>query len=174
MKRETPRLMVGLAPAMSFVLRRDPSSRPRGLPSGRARRGGLPARGEATGCNLSFTNKALALSRDGKRHDHSLKVPSARPEREPWWDGRRHPVEIGQIEGSGAMSPQVPHLVSRRRTQTHASFHDAAAREAYASHFRPIAFPAVAAGTRSRPDTLTDQRAERRDIPAILRHGFDD
>jgi|GEM_PF-3916724 len=52
-----------------------------------------------------------------------------------------------------------------------ASFHDASAREAYASRFRPIAIPAILAGTRWTPAALTSQR---RDVPALLRNGFED
>jgi hypothetical protein len=64
---------------------------------------------------------------------------------------------------------------TRRKTQAHASFHDATAREAYASWFRPIALPAVAAGTR-RPVAALDTR--EKDTPSrlagVLRNGFDD
>ncbi|HEV2510907.1 hypothetical protein [Bosea sp. (in: a-proteobacteria)] len=52
-----------------------------------------------------------------------------------------------------------------------ASFHDASAREAYASRFRPIAIPAILAGTRWTPAALTSQH---RDVPALLRNGFED
>jgi hypothetical protein len=104
-----------------------------------------------------------------------MKAPPARPEAAPAWLGSAARIaEIGDIEGSGAMISPVPPPAARRKTPAHASFHDAAAREVYASRFRPIAFPAVAAGTRSRSETLKEERAEKRDIPAILRHGFDD
>ncbi len=65
------------------------------------------------------------------------------------------------------MSTHKPsHTVQRT-----ASFHDASAREAYASRFRPIAIPAILAGTRwTRPALI----AQHRDAPAFLRHGFDD
>ncbi|HEV7256910.1 MAG TPA: hypothetical protein VGN82_03940 [Bosea sp. (in: a-proteobacteria)] len=63
----------------------------------------------------------------------------------------------------------------RRKIQTNASFHDSAAREAYASWFRPIALPALAAGTR-RPDAALKMRAkdEPSRLAGVLRHGFDD
>lgn len=68
----------------------------------------------------------------------------------------------------------MPSANPRQTTQRSASFHDAAAKEAYASRFRPIAFPAVAAGTRRSSPAL--QTAERKSvtIPAVLRNGFDD
>jgi hypothetical protein len=59
----------------------------------------------------------------------------------------------------------------RQTPHRHASFHDASAREAYAARFRPIAIPAVAAGTRSSAQALVKQH---RDVPAILRHGSED
>ncbi len=69
------------------------------------------------------------------------------------------------------MNPSHP----RRQTQANASFHDATAKEAYASWFRPIALPAVAAGTR-RPAAALDTRTK--DVPSrpagVLRHDFDD
>lgn len=54
-----------------------------------------------------------------------------------------------------------------------ASFHDASARTVYTSHFRAIGISAVAASDaqrRSRPA----QTQSLRDLPAILRNGFDD
>jgi hypothetical protein len=65
------------------------------------------------------------------------------------------------------MSSQKPQQTAPRS----ASFHDATAREAYASRFRPIAIPAILAGTRWAPAALTPQR---RDVPAILRSGSED
>ncbi|MGQ3282549.1 hypothetical protein [Bosea sp. (in: a-proteobacteria)] len=63
----------------------------------------------------------------------------------------------------------------RRAIPAHASFHDAHAREAYSSWFKPIALPALAAGTRRAPAAL-DHRAK--DAPSrlagVLRNGFDD
>ncbi|RDJ20060.1 hypothetical protein DWF00_14770 [Bosea caraganae] len=69
------------------------------------------------------------------------------------------------------MRPQNPR---QQMTQGNATFHDAAAKDAYASRFRPIAFPAIAAGTRRAP--AEEQNAEKKpeNIPAILRNGFDD
>lgn len=52
-----------------------------------------------------------------------------------------------------------------------ASFHDAAAREAYATHFRPIAIPAILAGTRWTSHAF---QPRHRDVPAILRNGSED
>jgi hypothetical protein len=71
----------------------------------------------------------------------------------------------------GPMRPQD----QRQKTQGSASFHDAAARDAYASRFRPIAFRAVAAGTR-RASPAEEQKTEKNpdNVPAILRNGFDD
>lgn len=73
---------------------------------------------------------------------------------------------------SGPMRPQNPR---QQMTQGSASFHDAAAKDAYASRFRPIAFPAVAAGTR-RASPPEGQKTEKNpdNVPAILRNGFDD
>lgn len=59
----------------------------------------------------------------------------------------------------------------RQPTQRSASFHDASAREAYASRFRPIGIPAILAGTRWASAALTSQH---RDVPAILRNGSED
>jgi hypothetical protein len=69
------------------------------------------------------------------------------------------------------MIPAIP----RHAVQANASFHDAKVKEAYASWFRPIALPAVAAGTRTASAALDKQRDERRaELPGVLRHGFDD
>ncbi|PZU88477.1 MAG: hypothetical protein DI527_17375 [Chelatococcus sp.] len=71
---------------------------------------------------------------------------------------------------SGAMTSP-----DKSRTKPKAGFHDTAAREAYASWFKPIAIPAVAAGTRPRAPELRTGDAERRtELPGVLRHGFDD
>jgi len=59
----------------------------------------------------------------------------------------------------------------RPTTPRSASFHDATAREAYASRFRPIAIPAILAGTRWTSAALISQH---RDVPAILRNGSED
>lgn len=72
---------------------------------------------------------------------------------------------------SGAMIS----LNARRTTQPSASFHDATAREAYASRFRPIAIQAIAAGTRKASAALQKKGEEQRvDLPGVLRNGFDD
>lgn len=72
---------------------------------------------------------------------------------------------------SGAMIP----LNARPMTQPSASFHDATAREAYASRFRPIAIQAVAAGTRQASAALQKKdEGQRGELPGVLRHGFDD
>ncbi|SEG61430.1 hypothetical protein SAMN04488115_107336 [Bosea lathyri] len=72
---------------------------------------------------------------------------------------------------SGAMIPLNPRSTAPRS----ASFHDATARETYASWFRPIAIPAVAAGTRQVSRTLERKSEDRRvDIPGVLRDDFDD
>lgn len=56
-----------------------------------------------------------------------------------------------------------------------ASLHDATAREAYASHFRPIAIQAVAAGTRQVSAALQKKDEDQRiELPGILRQGFND
>jgi len=65
------------------------------------------------------------------------------------------------------MSTQQP----RHPAQRSASFHDASARDVYAARFRPIAIPAVVAGTRWSPAALTSQH---RSVPTFLRNGFDD
>lgn len=59
----------------------------------------------------------------------------------------------------------------RREDPRNANFHDDAARQAYAPQFRPIGIAAVAAGARRSPVT---KAIAPRDIPAILRNGFDD
>lgn len=68
-----------------------------------------------------------------------------------------------------------PENQRHQMTQGSASFHDAAAKDAYASRFRPIAFPAVAAGTR-RASPAEARKAESKpdNIPSVLRNGFDD
>lgn len=68
-----------------------------------------------------------------------------------------------------------PQNERQQMTQGSASFHDATAKDAYASRFRPIAFPAVAAGTR-RATPAQDRAAEKKpdNVPAVLRNGFDD
>ncbi|MBN9442624.1 hypothetical protein [Bosea sp. (in: a-proteobacteria)] len=67
------------------------------------------------------------------------------------------------------------HLDARSQTQARKGFHDATARETYASHFRPIAIQAVAAGTRRSPQALKDTEGARKTaLPGVLRHGFDD
>jgi multidrug efflux pump subunit AcrB len=64
---------------------------------------------------------------------------------------------------------------ARRMTQPSASLHDAAAREAYASRFRPIGIQAVAAGTRQASTAFQNKCEEQRaELPGVLRHGFDD
>jgi hypothetical protein len=72
---------------------------------------------------------------------------------------------------SGAMIPLSPRHTAPRS----ASFHDATARETYASWFRPIAIPAVAAGTRQVSRAFEKKSEDRRgEIPGVLRNGFDD
>ncbi|MBD3848771.1 hypothetical protein GGC47_001840 [Bosea sp. OAE752] len=67
------------------------------------------------------------------------------------------------------------HLDARSQTQSRKGFHDASARETYASRFRPIAIQAVAAGTRQSSPALRKLDDERRaELPGVLRHGFDD
>ncbi|WP_353187437.1 hypothetical protein [Bosea sp. (in: a-proteobacteria)] len=67
------------------------------------------------------------------------------------------------------------HLDARSTTQTRKGFHDASARETYASLFRPIAIQAVAAGTRRNSEALRESGEPRKaDLPGVLRHGFDD
>jgi hypothetical protein len=60
----------------------------------------------------------------------------------------------------------------RRETRKTASFHDASARAIYGSRFGTIAIPAVAAGvTQTRTRRATPAVHE---LPAILRHGWED
>ncbi|MBN9452071.1 MAG: hypothetical protein J0I42_08950 [Bosea sp.] len=64
---------------------------------------------------------------------------------------------------------------SQSPAPTRKGFHDAAARATYASRFRPIAIPAVAAGTRQVPPALKQHgEARQADLPGVLRHGFYD
>lgn len=64
---------------------------------------------------------------------------------------------------------------ARHQLQLRKGFHDATARETYASQFRPIAIQAVAAGTRQPSGALRQQgEARRAELPGVLRHGFDD
>ena len=91
--------------------------------------------------------------------------------RQPAFVGQRDPAGIGQSVKSGAMT----HLNARSHTQSRKGFHDASARETYASRFRPIAIQAVAAGTRRNPHALKESgEARKADLPSVLRHGFDD
>jgi hypothetical protein len=62
---------------------------------------------------------------------------------------------------------------SSRAAAKSASFHDASARSIYTSHFRAIGIPAVAASDAQRRSRPT-QTPSLRDLPAILRNGFDD
>jgi hypothetical protein len=67
------------------------------------------------------------------------------------------------------------HLDARPQAQLRRGFHDTDARAAYASHFRPIAIQAVAAGTRQLSSALRKQGETRKaELPGVLRHGFDD
>jgi hypothetical protein len=67
------------------------------------------------------------------------------------------------------------HLDARSQTQSRKGFHDASARAAYASHFRPIAIQAVAAGTRRNTRALNESsEARKADLPSVLRDGFVD
>lgn len=64
---------------------------------------------------------------------------------------------------------------ARPPIQSRKGFHDATARETYASRFRPIAIQAVAAGTRQPSGALKKHgEARRAELPGVLRHGFDD
>jgi hypothetical protein len=84
-------------------------------------------------------------------------------------DGQEPSAPVNGVETQ--MIPVIP----REAVQANASFHDARVKETYASWFRPIALPAVAAGTRSASAALEKQRKElRADLPGVLRHGFDD
>ncbi len=67
------------------------------------------------------------------------------------------------------------HLDARSHTQSRKGFHDASARETYASRFRPIAIQAVAAGTRRNSSALKELgEARKAELPSVLCHGFDD
>ena len=90
----------------------------------------------------------------------------------------------GQVEGVGSESSR--HEVIRKsgamlqhdarpKMQDRRGFHDAKARETYASQFRPIAIQAVAAGTRQMSGALRKHGETRKaDLPGVLRHGFAD
>jgi hypothetical protein len=69
--------------------------------------------------------------------------------------------------------PQMLSQKPSRAAAKSASFHDASARSVYTSRFRDIGISAVAASDaqrRSRPA----QTPSIRELPAILRNGFDD
>lgn len=60
-------------------------------------------------------------------------------------------------------------------TSANKGFHDAQARATYTPLFRPIAIPAVAAGTRQMSPALKQHgEARRAELPGVLRHGFYD
>ncbi len=61
---------------------------------------------------------------------------------------------------------------TRRDARRTASFHDAAARMLYGERFAAIAIPAVAAGVAQARSRCAAPAA--RDLPAILRNGWDD
>jgi hypothetical protein len=65
-------------------------------------------------------------------------------------------------------------LSQRQQTLRTASFHDAQARELYASRYRPIGIRAVRAGTRKADGTFEESAADRRELPAVLRDGHHD
>jgi hypothetical protein len=72
---------------------------------------------------------------------------------------------------SEAMIPLSP----RPPTHPSASLHDAKAREAYSSRFRPSAIAAVAAGTRCAAPALGEKSEDKPSRPAgVLRDEFDD
>jgi hypothetical protein len=62
-------------------------------------------------------------------------------------------------------------IPTRREDPRQANFHDNSARQAYAPRFRDIGIAAVAAGARR---SAVPKAISPRDIPAILRNGFDD
>ncbi len=65
----------------------------------------------------------------------------------------------------------MPPVQTRRENPRSANFHDDAARQVYAPRFRAIGIAAVAAGTRR---SAVPKALSPRDVPAILRNGFDD
>ena len=65
----------------------------------------------------------------------------------------------------------MPPIPMRRENPRHANFHDDTARQVYAPQFRAIGIAAVAAGARR---SLATKAISPRDIPAILRNGYDD